>query len=737
MQLITKSALLVSAVTAGLFAASCSEEKFQETPDRNELYARAFIKDFGTPDPDHDWSMATTAGLRVNAPEPVRLQVFADIEGQRYIFADIAEFKGDNPVPVTIPKHIDELIVVANDVEYRCAPSATLDLSTARSSDASRSNYVVNVKDERYKTTISVDYDSKTRTMMNFEIDDNPEIKTILTKPFESKYLRTESDQGIPFGPFFGNGPYTLTYGEDNNWPKDWELYPLSIKTSVPEVVIGIATGSSTNSRCYNRYDLPGQKSYTDANHVPFPYGINSFNRVNNEFEYSSWYTDSELEKRKIVCEGFKIKYTNAGLYSGRAPEFSYYFKRTYSRSSYDKDNEASAYAISYSFAPYNYYQPDESITNGTIKGWGNNFYDARFKDMNTCYSTCLFFKNVPIKWRHNGTLTTDLVQIFALYDAPTSPAQARPERPAVYLLEYHNDVVGYEMEPYTKKKYYPYSWRVFAEDLGGSHDWDFNDLVFDVSDVLVGRDISDVISTDGDDYGTIDYPYSTLIPKGLGRGLETVREVTVTPRAAGGTLPIYLGWKGKTTTALKVDGNILISDVLKNGYATPVEREGDFIIGTEMHKWLNGNSYSTPLNVGDKVTHFGKPVKFYIPNDEEWYIKESYYPKTLLGFYAVVDPDRTLPVNPDDNFDAFSDKSGLTPFDLNSWKSGYTVKFPDSEDRSKTPQMFVAYNVSWTKESMNFGMAYPGFHEYVKDHNIHPITFFGNSNQDMLVPNP
>lgn len=738
MHIQTIPALLASVMTIGVLTAACSEDKWEETPDRDELYARDFIKDFGVPDPDHDWSMATTAGLRVKTSSSVNLKVFAEIDGTRYIFADIPGFKGESGVPVTIPKNVEQLIVAADDREYLCSPSATLDLDNARPADAGRVG-TVNITDNKYSYDITITSNNPTTTSSaSFEIDDNPAIKTILTTPFESKYLQTTSDQGIPFGPFFGNGPFTLAFGQNDFWPKDWEIFPLWIGDDSKNTVIGIALGNSTSSKCYSRYDLPAGQNYYIA-----PYGISSVDHATNKYEYSPC---PDLSNRLINLERISVKYTHPGYYSTYAPYISYYIKRTNSNNSYNRENEASAFRISYSFAPYNYYQADVTVTNGTISGWGDNYYDAPLKDMNTCYSTCLYFKNVPIKWKHNGSTATetDLVQIFALYDAPTSPAQQRPDKPFAYILEYHDETVSYLCAPYKEKTYYSYQWTILAEDLGGSHDWDFNDIVFSVSDVITKRQITDIISTDGDEYGTKDYPYSPLYPKNLPQGIQTVREVTVTPLAAGGTLPVYIGWKGKTTTSFEIDGNILLSDIIKNGsYTTPVEKEGDFIIGAELHHWLKSNTHTIPLNVGDKITHTGKPVKFYIPNDEDWY-PTGYYglPASLLGFYAIVDPNGTLGIDTSENFDPLADdtteKTGLTPFDPNSRSDGYIVAPPDPENKSKTPQMFVSWNnFQWPKESINIGEGYPNFHLYVADHNAHPMQWAAVTNSDLLVPRP
>ena len=192
MHITINHAILASMTVAfGFAVTACSEDKFQEMPDRNELYDRAFIKEFGSPHPDHDWTMATTAGLRVISPKAVNLQVYAEIDENLYIFADIPGFQGDNAVPVTIPKGIDQLIVVADGTEYPCSPSATLDLSTATPSRGGRD---ITIRDPNKKGEyFSITPNPGRTKYITLNLEENPELNQILEDPYNSPYLQTTS----------------------------------------------------------------------------------------------------------------------------------------------------------------------------------------------------------------------------------------------------------------------------------------------------------------------------------------------------------------------------------------------------------------------------------------------------------------------------------------------------------------------------------------------------------------
>lgn len=721
MRITTNFMLLASVLTAGALATACSEEKFQETPDRDEIYAREFIKEFGAPDPDHDWTMATTAGLRVNAPDPVSLQVYAEIDGKLYIFADIPGYKGENAVPVTIPKGTEELIVVADGAEYRCSPSATLDLSTAQPTRGSRATHITVRDPNKVNGDFNITVDNSETGYVTFNLDENPALKKILDDPYNSEYLKSGSDNGWWLG-----GP--LMPNASNHYNSSWseaqsfDVYPLYVNdrqgnTDVPYVGLRLCMTSDKFAKKYDgeRYTLASTSGfgiYTSTN--------------GTDWERNCMPSPDKGPYVKISCISVDIDLSNE-LYM-----------------SYEIDSQFSPNQ-SHSYSWFNY------------NSWGNNFYDAQIKDMNQCYCTTLFYKEVPVKWTIDGKTMDDEVAMYAMYHAPKSPADKRPEKPDVFFMEHHGyGFVQWDQEFEKPKTATTYRWRLFAEDLGGSHDWDFNDLVVEFSDVItryIPDPVPDNFTPTGESAGSHDIyidndglewlvaPYSQLYPKFTDPKLNEdmmMRKITVTPLASGGTLPIYLAWRGKISSSpFTFTPDMLLSEYI-NSHKSPEFQDGDFIIGCEMHRWLGGPSHHTPLNVGERKTHSGKVVTFYIPCND-YPAHGGWQPASSLGFIVIVDPKDNLGVDTTENFNPQSDnnvndKHGITPVNIENWQSGYTVELPRIDATSKVPQMFVlTQDLKWTKEGMSMGDAYSGFKYFAEYHNAAPSWSIGRKD-DLLV---
>ena len=94
--------------------------------------------------------------------------------------------------------------------------------------------------------------------------------------------------------------------------------------------------------------------------------------------------------------------------------------------------------------------------------------------------------------------------------------------------------------------------------------------------------------------------------------------------------------------------------------------------------------------------------------------------PCSSLGFFVIVDPDKTLGVDTSAYFDPTAPendgKPGLTPVNIDSWQDGYTVEMPRVDASSKIPQMFVGINTVWARESISYADVNPLFMDFVKD---------------------
>ena len=214
--------------------------------------------------------------------------------------------------------------------------------------------------------------------------------------------------------------------------------------------------------------------------------------------------------------------------------------------------------------------------------------------------------------------------------------------------------------------EYEEFEWLLAAEDLGGTHDFDFNDLVVSVK-------------------------YSTII----NGTTPQYTDVTITPLAAGGTLPIYLMY----------DGPLLD------------ETEGTYVIGDECHRWLGSNSTSTPLNVHSSITHtcpedkivtLRVPGQFSVASHSN---QSSWSSDNMGGFWLLVDPK-----------EEFSGASH--PFTIASSlpASSHKITCPKRGPENLAPQIIcVDTRWEWTKEGCAI------------DETYHLFTNWLNSSSDKL----
>lgn len=120
---------LLPVLAAGLLFAACQADDIPG-PDAKELYNRDFIKNFGVFDANHDWNMATQAGVTVSSATPTDVKIYADVNGSRYLFGTFQGVTGNRTLSVDVPKGTDRLIVNANGRDYDVAVGANITLDS-------------------------------------------------------------------------------------------------------------------------------------------------------------------------------------------------------------------------------------------------------------------------------------------------------------------------------------------------------------------------------------------------------------------------------------------------------------------------------------------------------------------------------------------------------------------------------------------------------------------------------
>ncbi|MCH5325784.1 MAG: DUF4842 domain-containing protein [Duncaniella sp.] len=236
------------------------------------------------------------------------------------------------------------------------------------------------------------------------------------------------------------------------------------------------------------------------------------------------------------------------------------------------------------------------------------------------------------------------------------------------------------------------FEWLIAAEDLGGSYDWDFNDVVFSVK-------AKTVVTGGGSDDSSAEATETV-----------TTTEITVTPLASGGTLPVYIMFDGT------IDG-----------------KEGCYHIGSELHEWFGRSnprgSLQPVINAGTQHTGLkAASVSFVV--DGPWSLdahkdRGDWVPngRNMGGFWILVDHESTYTAT----------TSGTQPKVVGATEqftdeTYHKVTPPDPNEVAKAPQMIcLTGDWHWPKERVNISGPYPEFETWLtkQDHKWYDSSNF------------
>lgn len=102
-------------------ATSCKEYDITKNFSQDTQYANDFISTFGNPDPKHDWSMANTTSLTIGevapASDAVRIMIYNSMPGSRNNTL-IADFTNNNiPSKIDVQKNMSSVFVEVIDIQ--------------------------------------------------------------------------------------------------------------------------------------------------------------------------------------------------------------------------------------------------------------------------------------------------------------------------------------------------------------------------------------------------------------------------------------------------------------------------------------------------------------------------------------------------------------------------------------------------------------------------------------------
>ncbi|MDE6541713.1 MAG: DUF4842 domain-containing protein, partial [Muribaculaceae bacterium] len=503
----------------------------------------------------------------------------------------------------------------------------------------------------------------------------------------------------------YGNNDYKVQFSSSN----------LGQNTDVESMEIVFSDKESTVTPFPELKYSPWCSSFED---------LNIDNLFSNPYFYDGTYGEAYLQdmgghnviaSRGIRIEDYFSQFENKNRFNKWYLEINYGF---------DGDGNCAASSES----PYR-----------NIEFWKGNYYDVPLKDLNIAHHGAFMFnilnKNLYIydetidECKESGKFVnhTGSAGLIGFNSAPPQPGFAGDLRDYCDVVFLYIPKGSSSQATVSTNK--EYSWTIAAEDLGATDDWDFNDAVFTFSDQI--KDLN-TENTNADFRRSREWGP---------RDAEPVRVITVTPKAAGGIMPIYITYTGKAGKLPVIpDGTGDTADMMyseanqaiKDYMSSLKYSEGTHIVGKELHSWLGADSYKTMVNTGEKNQNLKvEPVQFVIPADSQLDLEPKVWDsntatwsqgshiasainKTISGFAVLVDRGNTL------NVDAMNEhEQGMRLMENLELGSGtYLIGRPDYSGGEIAPQMILVSggNWSWPQERVKISDAYPDFPGWLAD---------------------
>lgn len=710
-------------------ASSCSQDPILPIDSVREEYTHNFIREFGVPAPGHSYATAVRAGLKVTTKTGAYVRVTAVVDGKEYRFAQLTVPAGTHDLPVTIPAGVERLMIKTNMARQEVGINDLVDLDALGETPSSRGWNVTNTNDNLLQITD----DKVAAPMISFKPSD------FLQAYFEAHPIGVESTDYRYIGSDAGDGRIDPKLDPDNI---DMWYGETALGSTVEDRIRdenGNEVSRFKNTEYYifpvwwrtNRY---GTKDYKLALHqydkmintyrvpfnikdvnkpedssIPFPYLGYSTEEIGKDdvlenmskfqFDDGSFSQAFDMDKAKtIITTGMKVNFNLSDTPEEDNCGIAFYLNST------GPGNE-------------NMWSCTQPLRNR--QKWGDKYYDQSISHlMYTTVSTMryqlpeMYFNNLNFDIYGNDDEYAGYSKqpfLIGFTSAPDKEADRSPRDYTDFIML----VIPTEMEfIYNSGDLEdPYIWTLAAEDLGATDDWDFNDVVLHITDQI-------------EDLNTVNRNNIVTAYNGPKKSHE-VRVMTVEPVATGGTLPIYVTFSGKVNNIdLPEWGdewysvvNKRISDVLGSPY-----EEGTFIIGTEVHKWLNAPNHTTFVNVGSRrqATHAQK-ITFAVDPDQDMLVGNGYMnwdygmgaygsadDTPLYGFALIVDRDNKL------NIDTRESGGFVSAPEIEIGKDTYLIGRP-SKDSTAAPQLlFIGGDWQWPTERTKISDAYDQFNTWI-----------------------
>lgn len=682
---------------SSLLLQSCQQEPLRITAE--EEYIREFYKTFKNVDPDHDWNLAQKSTVTVKTSVPSSIRVLADVKGTRYLFADYKDAQGSTEIPVTLPKGVSDIIVSVNGQNFPSTLGATVDATSAKSRTINEGTKTILKYGRAPQWLFPATYIGKSLEVVP-EDEDNLNREGIINDFF----FISEANKPVTIYPVYWNtssshvlGVYWLN--DDGSFP--WcanpeELQNEDVKATPSYVnmqdlyytrsgeleytpVMYADIEKTADIKWYLATDYMSQSSYPGHNGGDITAGQRkgtfktdgiqiTFNKsgVNFGFYIKVKATDQNnddvtyipdpwgAEQEKLVPKRPPLTMDENGFCSDYHHIVFSHTRRNknFGRVIEVEQNGIKTYLPS---SPEN--NPDDSEPINEDKSFNSEIWKQPW---NTATSTLQ--KYVGASYFHVTNLDGMTRSYFAFEDW----RKTADLNDLIFLVDSDVRVIEEGEDPEPEPT--PYTWIIAAEDLGGSFDWDFNDLVAQVQLLPV--------SEDGKEY----------------------TEVTVKPLASGGFRPVYLMYTGKTYD-------------IENAIESTEEK--NYIVGGEFHS-LFGSSHGNPINVSKGQKKQADEIVFYTPKGHTMAKPHDRYDheNPNMGGFWVLSCKENSPLS------GVSPNTNIQPIgEIPEGQGINQVRAPEADKGLTSPQILcLEAGWRWPLELKDIRHAYTTFETWVSD---------------------
>lgn len=712
--------------------------------DPVEAYTRAFVKEFGE-FKAQKWSDGVDGVISIRTSKPTQINVFADVDGQRFIFASLGSVYGTQPVVCHIPDCVEEFIVSADGKEYRVPLGKLLDISEGSRSSFEATyatelpnfgNLSVSVND--FEREIELTGSKFKSWVMNKEgsfnlFDTEYNFKTPLKSPDINKIFLNGR-----FAPPSEKSEVAYTvyplYWRENIYGESDYMLGIYYYEDATHVEIDSETGQSVLIYDFRKIKMIDFEDFDIKQGITFQKGGNGEFVVSGTAK-SSLDTKTLLNYDKLRFKGRHIEVKN--LDGNPKPQFGFYIKSGL-KDTYTEGKGRDYTHITFQSAMFNAHE------------WGDNYWDVPLGKINYSYAGAAFGTKTMVELGNQKPVRADglagtiaalgtnevlyyPVGFMSQPDGPSSNADPDFCDVVIAFTESGSSAMGSVGQIGLGETFGTFPWILAAEDLGSTDDWDFNDMVVNIYD----------LTTD------LTRPYSSLAGK-YPTPTILARRITVVPKAAGGTLPLYLMYEGEVADA-PTDETMLTA--LNANF-----KQGTYVVGTEIHSWLGEPDYKKMLNTGINDGYDGCGVSFCVPviGSDRLDFDIQFPPQTITrdnqpirGFWVLVDKDNGMraelentafdvrPMEPEYGKEGkitrhlSQTKNVLKEFNGKLGEGAYRVRQPGKNGDYAPQMLMTAYNWRWLKERANIGKTYYNFPEWVAGrlNTWYNVTSEGTSN--------